>query len=164
MNIIFAIAAVVSIVSAVMVIMQRNPVYSALFLVLTLLCVATFYLLQDAQFLAAVQIVVYAGAIMVLFLFVVTLLSPGREVDGRDRLAVMRLPAVILAVALTIILAVTLGGHTTGGVSANLPTLGTVEVVGQQLFTAYLFPFEVTSFLLLVAMVGAIVLAKRRLD
>ena len=164
MNIIFTIAAIVAVVSGLMVVMQRNPVYSALFLVLNLFCVAVMYLLLDAQFLAAVQIIVYAGAIMVLFLFVVTLLSPGREESGQDHLALMRIPATILALILVVVLAVVVGTNTTHGTPSNLPVLGTVQVVGQQLFTTFLFPFEITSFLLLAAMVGAIVLAKRRLN
>src|SRR4051794_37529363 len=106
MELIFAIAAVLALASGLLVVMQRNPVYSAVALVVNLGCVAVFYLLLNAEFLFAVQIIVYAGAIMVLFLFVITLLSPGREDTGDDPLARMRLPAVLLGVVIVAVLVV----------------------------------------------------------
>jgi NADH-quinone oxidoreductase subunit J len=178
----FWITAVVAVVTGVNVIVQRNPIYCALFLVANFFCLAVFYLLLNAQFLAAVQIIVYAGAIMVLFLFVITLLSPGREDAAEDRLAIYRIPALLggvgLAVVMSVLLAtndlrgtvdmtgVTADGscpqpdavhHTGGG-------LGCVSTIGDRLFSTYLFPFEVTSFLLLLALLGAVVLAKRKIS
>lgn len=176
----FWVTAIIAVISGLNVILQRNPVYSALFLVANFFCLAVFYLLLNAQFLAAVQIIVYAGAIMVLFLFVLTLLSPGREESGDDPLSFYRIPAALLAVVLAAVLIGVLAtnairgathgrfsvdgncpipnpGHTSGG-------LGCVSTVGDQLFSNYLFPFEVTSFLLLLAMIGAVVLAKRKID
>ncbi len=164
-TIVFAINTLVAVFSAINVLTQTNPVYSALFLVANFFCLAVYYLLLDAQFLAAVQIIVYAGAIMVLFLFVVTLLSPGREEGADDRLVGLQVPAVVLALVLGVVVAVSL---MVNDIHLGLPptnpnaALGTVEVVGRQLFTNFLFPFEITSLLLLVAMLGGIVLAKRK--
>ena len=181
MTAVFWVTAVIAVISGLNVIVQRNPVYSALFLVANFFCLAVFYILLDAQFLAAVQIIVYAGAIMVLFLFVVTLLSPGREDVGHDPLGAFRIPAVVLGALLAGVLAVQvatnnlkgpidpthftldstcpapLANHTGGG-------LGCVNTIGDQLFSTYLFPFEITSFLLLLAMLGAVVLAKRKIS
>lgn len=181
MTAVFWVTTVVALFSGLNVILQRNPIYSALFLVANLFCIAVYYVLLDAQFLAVVQIIVYAGAIMVLFLFVLTLLSPGREETAGDPLAIMRIPALILGAVLAVVLAVQattndlrgpintshfsldtscpapLPNHTGGG-------LGCVNTIGDQLFSTYLFPFEVTSFLLLLAMLGAVVLAKRKIN
>ncbi len=181
MTVAFWITTIVAVFSGLNVILQRNPIYCALFLVANFACLAVYYILLDAQFLAAVQIIVYAGAIMVLFLFVLTLLSPGRDEPGDDPLVRYRIPAFVLAVAVAAILALDLGrnvlhgvinttgqtvdgscpapnpGHTGGG-------LGCVQTIADQLFSTYLFPFEVTSFLLLLAMLGAVVLAKRKVS
>jgi NADH-quinone oxidoreductase subunit J len=177
----FWITAVVAVVTGLNVIFQRNPIYCALFLVANFFCLAVFYLLLNAQFLAAVQIIVYAGAIMVLFLFVITLLSPGREETGDDPLAVYRIPALIMGVALAAVMSVLLatndlrgavdmsGVTVDGSCPAPLPNhtgggLGCVTTIGDRLFSTYLFPFEVTSFLLLVALLGSVVLAKRKIS
>jgi NADH-quinone oxidoreductase subunit J len=180
-NVAFWITTIVAIVSGLNVILQRNPIYSAIFLVANFFCLAVYYVLLNAQFLAAVQIIVYAGAIMVLFLFVLTLLSPGREEPGEDPLARFRIPAVILAVALAAILGRMLASNPIHGLvdshgpvidgSCPIPNpdhtgggLGCVSTIGDQLFSTYLFPFEVTSFLLLLAMLGAVILAKRKIS
>jgi NADH-quinone oxidoreductase subunit J len=180
-TVVFWVTAVVAVLSGLNVIFQRNPVYNALFLVANFFCLAVFYVLLDAQFLAAVQIIVYAGAIMVLFLFVITLLSPGREESGPDRLAAFRLPAIALVLVLAAIMCVVLASNAiqgpiaSGGLAVNgtcpTPTpahqgggLGCVTTIGDRLFSTFLFPFEVTSFLLLLAMVGAVVLAKRKVS
>jgi NADH-quinone oxidoreductase subunit J len=177
----FWIVTVIAVLSGVNVILQRNPIYSALFLVANFFCLAVYYVLLNAQFLAAVQIIVYAGAIMVLFLFVLTLLSPGREEPGDDPLAQFRIPAAIVAIVFAAVLATVLAKNTLHGVvskagqvvDGSCPTpnpdhtgggLGCVNTIADQLFSTYLFPFEVTSFLLLVAMLGAVVLAKRKID
>jgi NADH-quinone oxidoreductase subunit J len=164
---IFAVNTLIAVFSALNVLLQENPVHSALFLIANFCSLAVYYLLLDAQFLAVVQIIVYAGAIMVLFLFVITLLSPGREETGTDRLSALRLPSIILGLILGFTLAgVLLFNDVHQGLPPDNPNapLGTVQIVGTQLFHNFLFPFEVTSLLLLVAMLGAIVLAKRRID
>ncbi len=181
MTVVFWVTAVVAVLSGLNVIFQRNPVYSALFLVANFFCLAVFYILLDAQFLAAVQIIVYAGAIMVLFLFVITLLSPGREETGADQLAAFRVPAMVLALVVVLLLSVTLASNAIrgpldpGGIAVNGscpdPTpahqgggLGCVSTIGDRLFSTFVFPFEVTSFLLLLAMLGAVILAKRKVS
>jgi NADH-quinone oxidoreductase subunit J len=178
---VFWITAAIAVLSGLNVILQRNPVYSALFLVANFFCLAVFYILLDAQFLAAVQIIVYAGAIMVLFLFVVTLLAPGREEVGQDPLGAFRIPSVILGLILAGVLSVQVATNNLRGpidpthfnldstCPAPLPDhtgggLGCVNTIGDQLFSTYLFPFEITSFLLLLAMLGAVVLAKRKVS
>jgi len=180
-TVVFWVTAVVAVITGLNVILQRNPVYSALFLVANFFCLAVFYVLLDAQFLAAVQVIVYAGAIMVLFLFVITLLSPGREDTGDDPLAVLRIPALILGAVLAAVLAVQVAtnnlrgpiDHTHFTLDSTCPPplpnhtgggLGCVNTIGDQLFSTYLFPFEITSFLLLLAMLGAVVLAKRKIS
>ena len=148
----------------------KNPVRAALFLVTTFLCVAAFYILLSAQFLAAVQIIVYAGAIMVLFLFVIMLLNIGapealNEKGGIQPQVAMTLGAVFLLALLGSQSLITLNTppvHYTNG----LVPPGTVQDIGLSLYnpaSAWLFPFEITSILLLVAVVGAIILAKRKI-
>lgn len=161
---VFAANTLIAVFSAMNVIMQQNPVYSALFLIANFCALAVYYLLLDAQFLAVVQVIVYAGAIMVLFLFVITLLSPGREETEEDRLSVLQIPAIVVALILGVAIGGVLMFNDVQGTPANLPALGTVQVVGDQLFHNFLFPFEVTSLLLLAAMLGAVVLAKRRIE
>jgi NADH-quinone oxidoreductase subunit J len=177
----FWITTVVAIISGLNVILQRNPIYSALFLVANFFCIAVYYVLLNAQFLAAVQIIVYAGAIMVLFLFVITLLSPGREEQRDDALSRFRIPAVVLSGVLAVVLGLVLAGNPLHGllgsaglvVDGSCPSpgpnhtgggLGCVSTIGDLLFSTYLFPFEVTSFLLLLAMLGAVVLAKKKIN
>jgi NADH-quinone oxidoreductase subunit J len=162
----FAVIAIVAIVSAVSMVFSRNAVHSALFLVINLFCVAVLYLSLSAEFLAVVQVIVYAGAIMVLFLFVITLLNP-TQTETPDRLRNQGAIAGVLAVAL---LAVSGFAILASSAVARLPatppdiTYGdNVQAVGSLLYGQYLFPFEATTLLLLVAIVGATVLAKRRL-
>ncbi|MEK7205425.1 MAG: NADH-quinone oxidoreductase subunit J, partial [candidate division NC10 bacterium] len=137
-----------------------------LYLVLNFITVATFYLILGAPFIAMSQITVYAGAIMVLFLFVIMLLDIRREQDpwaapDRGRILV----AVLLSTVLLVELGMAVGTRLVGGAGAPGPAgeFGTTQMVGQLLFTDFLYPFEITSIILLVAMVGAMVLAKKRL-
>ena len=156
----FVIVAVVAVASALGLVLKRNPIHGALFLVVNLACIAIFYLSLGAEFLAAAQVIVYAGAIMVLFVFAIMVLIPGKEETGPDPRRATRLLALpaggVLLVLLMVILAV---GR---GVPAPTPASGGVESLGTRLFTDYLFPFELTSVLLLAAMVGVLVLARRR--
>lgn len=146
---------------AIMVIAHPSPVYSALFLVLTLFLLAVYFLFLDAHVVAALQIIVYAGAIMVLFLFVIMLLNLQSETlhAQRSRLGrVALIGGVVLAAELGLLLARPpadpAGGETPEG-------FGTIETLSRELFTTYVLPFEVTGLLLLVAVIGAVVLAKR---
>lgn len=157
---------IVAVLSAIAMLISRNTVHSALFLVVNLFCVALLYLSLTAEFLALVQITVYAGAIMVLFLFVITMLNPSSEETPNKLLS--RLPvAVGLAVAFLVGLAgvaMSSVGKAASSTAVMQPAAGNgnLEAIGASLFTQYLLPFELISFLLLVAMVAAMVLAKRR--
>jgi NADH-quinone oxidoreductase subunit J len=143
-----------------MVILHRNPVTSALFLVLTFCALAGLYLLLQAEFLAMVQVIVYAGAIMVLFVFAIMVLIPGKEETGPDPRRRYRVLAIPLGLALLAELSLIVARR--GGASRGPGTPGGVETIGRLLFTDYLFPFELTSVLLLAAMVGVLLLARRR--
>jgi NADH-quinone oxidoreductase subunit J len=162
--ILFLILSLIAVATALGMLLSRNAIYSALFLVLNFVTVAVFYLLLGAPFIAMVQITVYAGAIMVLFLFVIMLLgaeSISAELKGRD-LVLPGALAVVLAVEATVIFftrARPIGDVTQPDVSVN--TMTNLRALGETLFTQYLLPFEVTSILLLVAMIGAIVLVRK---
>lgn len=163
----FFVIAIVSILGAAALVLTRNAVHSALGLVLNLFCVALLYLSLNADFLAIVQIIVYAGAIMVLFVFVVMLLNPSQ----REAPSVLRgqgwIAGILALVLLIEVVGVTFSGvFSTVKTAAAPPTVNWVDnvhLVGALLYSQFLFPFELTSILLLVAVVGATVLAKRRL-
>lgn len=159
----FWILAVVAVASAAGVVLRRNPIHSALFLVVHLATLAAFFLKMRAEFLATAQIIVYAGAIAVLFVFAIMVLIPGREETGPDPLRSQRLLAVPVAGLLLALLAVMLRSALFSGPGPAVTVPGGVVSIGRALFTDYLFPFEVTSVLLLVALVGVIALAKRRM-
>jgi NADH-quinone oxidoreductase subunit J len=161
--ILFLILALVAIGSALGMLLSRNAVYSALFLVLNFGTVAVFYLLLNAPFIALSQITVYAGAIMVLFLFVIMLLGteslqPSRALPWQRPLAVGL--ALVLTVEAVYLLFVR--GAARGQIVPPVEAFGSPQKVGLALFNSYLLPFEVTSVLLLVAMVGAIVLSQKK--
>ena len=163
---VFGALALVAVVSAVMMITSRNTVYSALYLVLNFSAIAVFYLLLQAAFIALVQITVYAGAIMVLFLFVIMLLGVER-VETSPSLPLQGPIAIVLAFALLILLGYGLlqqGDGLTGIAAALSNGFGSPTAIGDLLFETYLVPFEAVSVLLLVAMIGAIFLTagKRR--
>jgi NADH-quinone oxidoreductase subunit J len=154
--------AVLAIASAVAMLAGRNAVYSALFLVLNLVTVAILYLLLNAAFIAMVQITVYAGAIMVLFLFVIMLLGGQQAGSGPD-LPWQRPVSVVLAVALVVLMAYALLAGGRGALLTDVALqegFGSPQSVGRLLFRDYLIPFEAISVLLLAAMVGAIVLTR----
>jgi len=164
----FFIFAVLAIASAIAMLVHRNPVYSALFLILTFFSIAGFYFLLEAQFLGIVQIIVYAGAIMVLFLFVIMLLNLRQEMRfpiGRGFQVIFGLVFVVLLFIQLFLIA--RAGVQLGQVGSFSPekinAVGNVEVLGGMLFTKYLFPFEVASVLLLVGIVGAIILGRKKL-
>jgi len=163
---VFAAAAVIVLLGAIGVVTGRNPVHCALMLVMTLFGVAVLFVAQDAQFLAAVQVIVYAGAIVVLFLFVIMLLG----VDREENLAVENLrgqrPIALVLGFVSLVELILLGGAqwASGAASAGGTASGTgtnVEKLARSIFTGYLFAFEVTSVLLVIAVVGAVVLARR---
>jgi NADH-quinone oxidoreductase subunit J len=161
--ILFAGLALVAGVSGLMVVIQRHAIYSALFLILTMGSLAGLYILLEAHFVWAVQVLVYAGAIMVLFLFVIMLLNlPREDVPYAPRDFRRIVMAVGLAGVLLVELALVLFVRPQAGAAKVLsPGFGTTETIGRLLFTRYLFPFEITSVILLIAIVGALVLAKK---
>ena len=157
----FVIIAGIAVGSALGLVAKRNPIHAALFLVVNLGAVAVLYLTLGAQFLAVAQVAVYAGAIMVLFLFAIFVLIPGKEETGPDPRRSYRIVALPVGAALLALLAavVVVG---TRGAGSPAPAPDGVESIARLLFTDYLFPFEVTSVLLLAAMVGVMLLARRR--
>jgi len=164
LTIIFGAAAVAS---AIIMVTRRSPINSALFLIVNFFCVSAIYLLLRAQFIAIIQILVYAGAIMVLFLFVIMLLNLTDESKLTENISFKKLTAIILSVLLFTVLSITtyfafFTKYTEINKSAE--ALGTVESIGNELYTNFSFPFEVVSFILLAAIVGAIVLAKKKFD
>jgi NADH-quinone oxidoreductase subunit J len=164
----FAIAAAVVLAGAIGVVVARNPVHCALALVMTLFGVAVLFVEQQANFLAAVQVIVYAGAIVVLFLFVIMFLGVDRqEVVEKEPLRAQRPLAVVLVVlGLAGLLLMGFGAHwsvgarSVAGAARNQPG-GDVAALGRSVFTTYLFAFEITSALLVIAVIGAVVLARR---
>ncbi|HXG04512.1 MAG TPA: NADH-quinone oxidoreductase subunit J [Candidatus Binatia bacterium] len=159
----FLLIAALAVASALGLVLRRNPIHGALFLVVNLGCIAALYLMLGAEFLAAAQVIVYAGAIMVLFVFAIMVLIPGKEETGPDPRRGWRLLAAPLGAALLVELAVILlaGQAATAPAAAPAPA-GGVAAIGRLLFTDYLLPFELTSVLLLAAMVGVLLLARRR--
>ena len=161
----FYVLAAVAIASAILVVTRRSPVISALFLIVNFFCLAGLYLTLHAQFIAVIQIIVYAGAIMVLFVFVIMLLNLGDERKLMEGMSAKKVIAVGLAAGLLTELIYIIESSwivLPASAVARGTEVGTVEYIGGQLFTGYLFPFEVTSVVLLVAIVGAIVLAKKK--
>lgn len=165
---VFTVAALAAVVTAVGVVLARNPVHSAILLVGTLFSVAVLFVLQEAHFLAAVQVIVYAGAIVVLFLFVIMLLGVDRQEQLVEPLRLQRAVAVLLgaasfaAVLFGVGAAATLatGARSVRGPAQSAPE-GNVVALAESLFTDFLWPFEITSVLLVIAVVGAIVLVGR---
>ena len=164
---IFSVCAVAVIAGALGVVLAHNPVHSALFLLLTLVSVAILFLQEDAALVAIIQIVVYASAIVVLFLFVITLLGVDKEEAPDDAHPVQRVAAVVLGVlALTGILVLVHGNRWVTGSHSTRGALGTVEsgnvqTLAKSLFTDFVWAFEMTAVLLVIAVVGSVVLARR---
>ena len=168
----FYVLAVATTASAIGVITFKNAVHSALSLILTLIFLALFYLQLGAMFIAIVQILIYAGAIMVLFLFVVTMLSPdGDDVEGvRDPISWQRLVGGLLGLSLVAALSYllftgaasdTAKATPSEGLQAMVDKHGNIEAFGLALFHGFAFPFEVTSLLIVVAILGAMVFGRR---
>jgi len=163
--IVFVVLAPLAVVTALGMVLTRNAVYSALLLVVNFFCLAGFYVLLEAQFVAAVQVIVYAGAIMVLFLFVLMLLGTGNELPMQETFKGQRPAAVLLGLGLLVAIVGALAAGLFDAAPASLAAAnegGNVQAVGRLLFTRYTFAFETAGILLVVAAVGALVLGKRR--
>jgi NADH-quinone oxidoreductase subunit J len=162
----FAIISLVAIVSAILVITCKNPINSALSLIMTFFCLATYYVMLDAPFMAAVQVMVYAGAIMVLIVFTIMLLNI--RVNATQKHSHKILLGSIIGFFTLVNSVVLLFKSQAAAPVSNLTgemikNLGHSELLGREMFTTFLLPFEITSILLLVAIVGSVVLAKKKL-
>ena len=164
--VVFYLFAFIAVLAALGMVLLRNPVHSALSLAVVFVSLAAMYVLLSAPFIAVAQVMIYAGAILILFVFVIMLLSPGID-QGQGVLKSQRGLAILFGAALVIELIVVLGAAVLPSARGEFtPELiaqrGNVQVVGTLLFTDFLLPFEITSVLLLVAIVGVIVMAKRQ--
>jgi NADH-quinone oxidoreductase subunit J len=162
----FIFVAAVAILSSIMVITCKNPINSALSLIMTFFCLATFYVMLDAPFMAAVQVIVYAGAIMVLIVFVIMLLNLRTEAGKRTSHAVF-IGSVIglftLIETCYFLFKSDVAGNTGKVTGEMLMKVGHTELIGRALYGEFLLPFEITSLLLLVAIIGAVILSKKKI-
>lgn len=161
---VFIVTALIAVVGAVAMLLSRNAVHSALYLLVNFAAIAVLYLLLRAPFLFVVQLTVYAGAIMVLFLFVVMLLGAERSEDERDRAAWQRPLAIVLGLLLlaeAVLVAVQQGLPPSPAATPEAEAAGAPAQIGELLFTRYLLPFEITSIILLAAIIGVVVLNRR---
>jgi NADH-quinone oxidoreductase subunit J len=162
----FLFLSVVCVASATNILVQRHPIYSALSLVLTFISLAGIYLQMHAEFIAVMQIVIYTGAIMVLFVFVIMLLNARAEDKIPNKLTFLKYLGIPLVVLLVGVVGLKVFESLSGEsipTSSILDVTGNTQAIGKLLYTQYALPFEVTSLLLLVAIVGAIVMAKKEL-
>jgi NADH-quinone oxidoreductase subunit J len=166
-NILFLILAAGAVFSAVMMITRRSPITSALFLIFNFFTVSGIYLLLKAQFIAIIQVLVYMGAIMVLFLFVIMLLNLRDESKLEEKVSYKKLTAVLLSIFLFALLGFTVYFGFAGKFTAMNPaaeSIGKAEYLGNELFLKYAMPVEIAGLLLLAAVVGAVVLAKKKFE
>ncbi|HVS47525.1 MAG TPA: NADH-quinone oxidoreductase subunit J [Candidatus Dormibacteraeota bacterium] len=161
---IFLIAAVMAVAGAIGVVAFQQPIRSVLSLVVVMLALSILFLLLSAQFVFVVQIIVYAGAVMVLFLFVIALFGPARELAKTQLRFQSWLAGVFVFVLLVLIWTMLQGIQYRQPERADLGVFGTVQSIAVGLFTTYLYPFELTSILLLVAAIGAIYLSRKKID
>jgi NADH-quinone oxidoreductase subunit J len=159
--VLFILFGAIAVCGAIMVVTRKHPMASALYLILTLFAVAALFVLRQAHFLAAIQVIIYAGAVVVLFVFVIMLINVPEDLLPVERATTVRVLGVLAAGFFILESAVLARRY-------SMPTgpaaeVGTVETVGRALFTDYLLAFEITSVLLLAAVIGAIALAKRKI-
>ena len=148
--------------AAINVLLQKHVLYSALSLILMLTAVSVLFILLQADFLAAIQVIVYAGAIMVLFVFVIMLLNLPEDEDGADRLRWLKFIGIPIGLFFVSLVVATLW-NVESNAAPEGRLVGSAEAIGRSLFTDYVLPFEVTSLLILIALMGAVVFAKKDL-
>jgi NADH-quinone oxidoreductase subunit J len=153
--------AALAIGAAINVLIQKHVLYSSLSLIVMLTAMSALFILLEAEFLAVVNVIVYAGAIMVLFVFVIMLLNLAEDADGTDRLRWLKFVGIPMGLFLLFLVIATLWNI--GGAPSEPKEVGTAAAIGRSLFTDYLLPFEVTSILILIALMGAVVFAKKDL-
>ena len=161
----------VAIIAAILMVLMKNPVVSAIYLVVTFFSIAAFYVMLNAQLLAALQVVVYAGAIMVLFLFVIMLLNLNRSSFTSYKLFFTKVFALLVVVAVLLVIGGSLGEMQEGTSPAPIKAEGKyamtdesdeLQTLGGILFTRYIYPFEVMAIMLLAGVIGAVLLTKKR--
>jgi len=157
----FLILAAFAVGAALSVVVQRSPIYSAFSLIGVLVSLAALYIMLKAEFLGAIQIIVYAGAIMVLFVFVIMLLNIRKEENALDKHRYLWLLAIPFAATLIVEILYTVLKVTDIPELKDRPIIGDSQSIGYGLYTGYLMPFELTSILILLAIVGAVILARR---
>ena len=165
-SIFFIVVAAVAVISSILVVTCRNPINSALSLVMTFFCLATFYVMLDAPFMAVTQVIVYAGAIMVLIIFVIMLLNVRTETVKRSSHAVLSgvvIGLFVLFQSCWFLIKGSMSGKTGLMDKGMILKEGHIELIGKALFGEFLLPFEITSLLLLAAIVGAVILAKKKI-
>lgn len=165
-NLFFLIITCIAIVSAILVVTCKNPINSALSLVMTFFCLATYYVMLDAPFMAAVQVMVYAGAIMVLIVFTIMLLNIRVDASKKHshKLIFGSIIGFFTLLNTLFVLLKSRASQPTGPYTSEMiKKLGHTELIGKEMFTNFLLPFEITSILLLLAIVGAVILAKKKI-
>ncbi len=165
-TIFFLIITLVAIISAILVVTCKNPINSALSLIMTFFCLATYYVMLDAPFMAAVQVMVYAGAIMVLMVFTIMLLNIRVDASKKHshKLIIGSIMGFFTLLDLGYVIVKSRAALPTGPFSGDMiKQLGHTELIGREIFTSFLLPCEITSILLLTAIVGAVILAKKKI-
>ena len=161
----FYFIACLTIISALFVVLNRNPVYSAVMLVFCFFSLAALYVLLEAYFVAVLEIIVYAGAIMVLFLFVIMLINVGKEIAATSIIVKAKVLPFVLVVLFSLNIILLILWRNEGLHQSNtISSVGSITAIGYALFTKYLLPFEIASLLLLVALIGTVYLAKKRVS
>ena len=158
--VLFIVFGIISVAGALAMLLHPNPVHGALGLMATMLSLAVFYVVNSGHFIAAVQVVVYAGAVMTLFLFVIMLIGVDRAENLEERLPLQRQLAVGLGALFLVLMGLVAGSTWIAAPAGSAEPNGTVEAIADLIFTDWLLPFEVTTLLLIIASVGAVVLAK----
>lgn len=158
---IFWLVATISVISSILVVTRKNPIYSALFMLVAFLSFAVIFLILHAPFLAAMHLMVYTGAILVLFLFVIMLLNLKKEELGKEFSATMKGLVGLLCLAVFVIFAIAFANSYIQSQGAVPPNFGSAVTVGKEIFSKFIFPFELLSVMIIVAIVGAIILAKK---
>jgi len=161
-QILFFFSAAVAVGAAINVLAQKHVLYSALSLIVMLTAMSVLFVLLGADFLAVINIIVYAGAIMVLFVFVIMLLNLPHDEDGPDRLRWLKFIGIPLGLFFLFLVGATLWNVEAKG-ATQVQFVGSPQAIGESLFKDYVLPFEVTSLLMLIALVGAVVFAKKEL-
>ena len=156
----FIVFAIVALAGALTMVTARNPVYSAMGLLMSMFSMAVFYVMNDAHFVAAVQVLIYAGAVMTLFLFVIMLIGVDRAEDQTEQIPFQRPIALVLGAGLLVLVFVAARASWVSGFGSGPVEIGTIENISDQLFNSWLLPFEATVLLLTIAAVGTVALAQ----